>query len=123
MAFIVDKNADISLVQGDSGTFVVSGIPTDKNYTVYFGIQDKNRKPIGSELVVNSNYSSKVIFNLTGDFTNLLTVPKDEYCEVYFYGVKICRAEDNLEDTLTFSSGNIGGVNTITVYPKKVEGA
>ena len=34
MAFIVDKNADISLVQGDSGTFTVSGIPTDKNYIV-----------------------------------------------------------------------------------------
>lgn len=122
MAFIVDKNADISLIQGDSGTFVVNGIPTDKNYTVYFGIRDKDRKPIGNELVVNSNYSSKVIFYLTGEFTNLLTVPKDEYCEVYFYGVKICSEEDNMEDTLSFASGEIGGVNTITVYPKKVEG-
>ena len=122
MAFIVDKNADISLVQGDSGTFTVSGIPTDKNYIVYFGIQDTNRNTIGNELSVNSNFSSKVIFYLTGDYTNLLKVPKNEYCAVYFYGVKICDPENNLEDTLTFASGDIGGINTITVYPKKVEG-
>ena len=122
MAFIVDKNADISLVQGVSGTFTVSGIPTDKNYTVYFAVQDINRKPIGNELSVNSNFSSKVLFYLTGDFTNLLTVPKDESCAVYFYGVKICDEESNIEDTLTFASGNIGDINTITVYPKKVEG-
>ena len=42
MAFTVDENGNISLVQGDSGTLVVDGIDTDKNYTVYLGIQDKN---------------------------------------------------------------------------------
>ena len=123
MAFKVDENANISLIQGDSGIFTVSGIPEDKNYTVYFAVRDKNRKLIGNELSVNSNNSSRVLFYLTGDFTNLLKVDKDECCAIYFYGVKICDAESNLEDTLTFASGDIGDINTITVYPKKVEGA
>ncbi len=58
MAFIVDENGDISLVQGDSGTLSVEGLNTDKNYTVYFAIQDKNRKPVGNEIYLCSNFNS-----------------------------------------------------------------
>ena len=122
MAFIVDENANISMIQGDSGTLVIEGLNTDKNYTVYFAVQDKNRKPIGNELYVNSNYSSNVIFYLTGNFTDLLTVNKNEECSVYYYGVKICSSEDNSEDTLILGNGSMSDLNTITVYPKKVEG-
>jgi hypothetical protein len=123
MAFKVDEDANISLIQGDSGTFTVTGIPDDKNYTVYFAVRDMNRKPVGSELSVSSNYSPSVIFYLTGDYTNLFKVDKDESFAVYYYGVKICDSAGNIEDTLTFGSGSIDSVNTITVYPKKVEGA
>ena len=122
MAFNVDANANISLIQGDSGNFTVNGIPTDKNYTVYFAVQDINRNPIGDEIAVSSNYSSKIIFYLTGDYTNLFKVPKGERFAIYYYGVKICDPENNFEDTLMLASGDIGDVNTITVYPKKVEG-
>ena len=121
MAFIVDENGNISLIQGDSGTLVVEGIKTDKNYTVYFAVQDKNRKPIGSEIFVNSNNYSSVVFSLTGDFTDLLTVNKNETATTYYYGIKVCDSNNQIEDTLLVS-GDIGSVNTITVYPKKVEG-
>lgn len=121
MAFIVDENGNISLIQGDSGTLVVDGIDTDKNYTVYFGIQDKNRNPIGSELYVNSNNLASVVFSLTGDYTDLLKVGKNENAAIYYYGIKVCDSEAQLEDTLMVS-GEIGSLNTITVYPKKVEG-
>lgn len=122
MAFKIDENGNISMIQGDSGFITIRGLNPNKNFTVYFGIRDKNRKPIGSELAVSSNNSSYVVFKLTGDFTNLLTVKKDEPCAIYYYGLKICDANAQREDTLIIASNDIASVNTITVYPKKVEG-
>ena len=122
MAFRIDKNGDITLIQGDSGKITVNGIKTDKNYTVYFGIQDKKRRPIGNELFVSSNRMSSVIFELTGSFTNLLTVGKNKKFETYFYGIKVCDSDSNYEDTLIIGKTCCGNLNTITVFPKKVEG-
>lgn len=122
MAFTIDNNGNITLVQGDSGELVVTGLPTDQNYKVYFAIQDENRKPIGSEIVVNSNKSDSVIFALSGSLTDFLTVKKGEDTATYYYGVKLCNEEESTEDTLLLGDSNIGDRNTITVYPKKVEG-
>ena len=122
MAFKIDKNGNISMIQGDSGLITIRGLNPEKDFTVYFAIQDKNRRPVGSELSVSSNNNSSVVFQLTADYTDLLTVKKDEPCAVYYYGLKICDEEAQREDTLIIGSNEIGGVNTITVYPKKVEG-
>ena len=122
MAFSIDENGNITLIQGDSGTIIIDGLNPDKNYNVYLAIKDKKRNTVGNELSVTSNYSSRVIFYLTGDFTDLLTVPKDENYAVYFYGIKICDSNDNIEDTLILGNGELGDINTISVYPKEVEG-
>lgn len=122
MAFSVDENGNITLIQGDSGTLIINGINTDKNYTVYFAIQDANRNPVGGEITVNSNKSPSVVFELSGTLTDLLTVKKNEQAAIYYYGVKACDAENLFEDTLIIGNGFIGDRNTITVYPKKVEG-
>ena len=61
MTFSVDDAGNISLIQGDSGTIVVEGLNTDKNYTIYFGIKDKNREPVGDELFVTSNKNGVII--------------------------------------------------------------
>lgn len=122
MAFVVDEYGNITLVQGDSGKLVVSGLDTSKNYTVYFAIQDKKRKPIGSELSVDSNNASSIVFEIKGSLTNLLTVNKNNETETYHYGIKVCNSEDGFEDTLTVGDIGLGEANTITVYPKKVEG-
>lgn len=122
MAFQIDKNGNITLVQGDSGKITVSGIKTDKNYTVYFGIKDKQRNTVGSELSVSSNGMSSVIFELTGDFTDLLKVPKNKLLETYYYGIKVCDSVSGYEDTLVFGGCGFLNLNTITVFPKKVEG-
>ena len=121
MAFITDENGNITLVQGDSGTLVIDGLDPDQNYTIYFAIQDKKRNPIGSELYVNSIQSSSVVFELTADFTELMTVPQNSETETYYFGIKQC-TEDGAEDTLLIGDSEIGEYNTITVYPKKVEG-
>lgn len=121
MAFKVDNNGNITLVQGDSGSLIINGINADKNYTIYLAIQDKNRNPVGEELYVNTNKQSSVVFELTGDFTDLLKVPKNQTCDVYYYGIKQC-SDDGLENTYLIGSDEIGFQNTITVFPKKVEG-
>lgn len=121
MAFNIDENGNITLVQGDSGQLAVNGLPTDKEYTVYFAIQDENRKPIGEEIQVNSNKAPMVVFVLLGSLTDLLTVKKGEDTATYYYGLKICD-NSGLEDTMLLGNSIIGEKNTITVYPKKVEG-
>lgn len=122
MAFNVHENGDIEMVQGDSGSIVIEGLSTDKNYTVWLGIQDSKRRSIGDEIYVYSNNQPSVIFTLTSDFTDLLTVGKNKPYEVYYYGIKVCAPEENIEDTLILGNGTIGDCNTITVFPKKVEG-
>lgn len=122
MAFIVDENGEITMVQGDSGELVVTGLPTDKNYKVYFAIQDKDRNPVGDELSIDSNQSSSVVFALTGNLTDLLEVDKKSKNAKYYYGVKVCSSTDSTEDTVILGNGEIGSLNSITVYPRKVKG-
>lgn len=122
MAFKVDENGNITLIQGDSGELIIQGLNTEQNYTVYLAVQDKNRKPIGQEIQVQSNYRDAVTFMLTGEFTDLLQVDRNENFSVYYYGIKVCSSSSLLEDTLIFENSDIGDLNTITVYPKKVEG-
>jgi len=122
VAFYVNENGDITLVQGDSGNLVIEGISTDANYVIYFAIQDSKRKPIGNELSVNSNMQNTVVITITADYTDMLTVEKNKPFETYYYGLKVCTQNGDLEDTLVIGNGDIGDLNTITVYPKKVEG-
>lgn len=121
MALSIDKDGNITMFQGDSGTIVVNGLNPQKNYKVYFAIQDKKRKTIGKELFVNSNKLPSVVFELTGDYTDLMTVPSHKSFEIYFYGIKIC-TENGIEETVLINDSVIGHLNTITVFPKKVEG-
>lgn len=121
MAFRIDENGNITMVQGDTGRLVVNGLMTDQNYTVYFAIQDENRQPVGNEISVQSNSQPTVVFELSSNLTDLLKVGQEEETHEYYYGVKTCTA-DGFEDTLIIGSGDMGDRNTITVYPKKVEG-
>ena len=122
MAFMIDNDGNITMIQGDTGRLVVNGLMTDQNYTVYFAIQDEDRRPIGNEISVQSNSQPTVVFELSSNLTDLLKVGQDEETHEYYYGVKTC-TEDGFEDTLTIGNGVMGDRNTITVYPKKVEGA
>jgi hypothetical protein len=122
MAYIVETNGDISLVQGDSLELVINGIPTDQNYKVFFAAQNEAREPIGSEIEVESLGQPSVTIKLLGNYTNQFTVEEDKKSQKYYYGVKMCSETDQTEDTLILGDSTIGGLNTLTVYPKKVEG-
>ena len=122
MALAIDENGTITLYQGDSGEIAVSGLDNTKNYMVYFAIQDKKRNIIGNELQVAANKTESIVFFLTPDYTDLLSVPAGKSYEIYTYGIKACEAESNLEDTLFVSDGTYGDQNMIIVYPRKVTG-
>ncbi len=123
MALSIDENGTITMIQGDSGQLVISGLNNKVNYDVYLAIQDTKRNPITKELSVKSNFSDTVTFVLTSDFTNMLTVPANKDFEIYNYGVKCCSTSLNSEDTLIIANGDYATLNQIIVYPKRVEGA
>ena len=126
MAFIVDtETGDITLVQGDSGELFIEGLNTDKNYTVYFAFYNSKRKRLGSEIYVSSNGNPSVTIIIPASLTDLLTVPQGSDMAEYYYGIKVCYDYGNgyeYEDTVIIGNKDIGELNTITVYPKKVEG-
>ena len=122
MAYIVETSGNITLYQGDSIELVINGVPTDQNYKLFFAAQNEEREPVGSEIEVNSNCQESVTIKLTGNYTNLFTVEGDKKSQKYYYGVKLCSVTDDTEDTLLLGESVIGGLNTITVYPRKVEG-
>ena len=122
MSLIIDKDGTISLYQGDSGELVISGLDSSKNYTVYFAIQDIERNLIGEELQVAVSNSDTVTFVLTPQYTDLLIVPKNKPYEIYFYGIKACESESNIENTMFVAESTYGDLNRIIVYPRKVKG-
>ena len=121
MAFRIDENGNITMVQGDTGILALNGLNTDMNYIVYFAVQDEDRRPVGNELRVESNFQPIVVFSLTTELTDLFKVTEDEETQTYYYGIKIC-TEEGYEDTVTIGNLDMSYKNTITVYPKKVEG-
>lgn len=117
----IDEQGNITMYQGDTGVLVINGLNTDKDYIVSLAIQDENRKFIGNEITVNSGYQSSAPFYFASSLTDLLEVADDEEFKVYYYGVKVS-TETGDEDTMLIGGSKMGDMNTITVYPKKVEG-
>ena len=72
--------------------------------------------------MVDSLAQSTVVIKLLGNYTRLLTVEEGNKTQRYYYGVKICSETDNTEETLLIGGSKMGDLNTITVYPQKVEG-
>jgi len=120
MAINVDENGTITLIQGDSGELNISGFNNKINYDVYLAIKDTEGNPIIKELNAKSNFSDTVIFVLTSDITNMLTVPANKDFEIYNYGIKCCSTSLNLEDTLIVANGDYETLNQMIVYPKHI---
>lgn len=122
MAYIVESNGNIIMTQGDSIEIGINGIPTDKNYKVYFAAQNELREPVGNEIMVESLQQPSIVIKLLGNYTNQFSVNEDLKSQKYYYGIKICSEEAGTEETLLLGNSQIGELNTITVFPRKVEG-
>ncbi|MBR1374366.1 hypothetical protein IJ556_07970 [bacterium] len=123
MAFVVDEDTgNITLVQGDSGEITVNGLPVDKNYSIYFSFYDEKRKIIGTEATAQTGYAAIKTFTIPSSLTDLLKVDKEDEYAIYYYGIKLCDSTTGFEDTVCINDGDIGDLNYVYVYPKKVEG-
>lgn len=118
-----EENGNITLRQGDSGDYIISGIPTDtEDYIVYFQVQDENRNNVGEPVEVSCNGNDTARFKFDGNYTNIFTVNKGEDTASYIFGFKLCSASNNTEETLVLGNKKATEDNIMTVYPKVVEG-
>lgn len=120
MSLNIDKNGNIYIIQGDSGEVVVNGLPTDKNYQVYFVIKDLKNRVVANCLQIQSNYNSTVTFSITPEFSSMLSVPKNEEVGFYTYGLKTVDEYGN-ENTLFVDGCCYEDTNKVIVFPEKVE--
>lgn len=122
----VDEKGTMRIRKGDSGSFKVKGIPTDKNYNVYFAIYDPTTGDIViPELIEQSHNLPEVTINLSVEFTNALE--GTEKGRRYSYGIKLC-AENREETVVPSVVKDSRGVSFMqrppdfVVYSAKVEG-
>lgn len=123
MSLKIDDDGTITIYQGDTGHIIVNGLDANKNFNVYFAIQDKKRNLIGDEIVLTSNGSESVDIYLPASLTDKLTVSQSASVETYYYGIKVTEIGSTDEDTLFIAGKDYGELNLMVVYPKQVEGA
>lgn len=121
-SYIDETTGEMVLYQGDSLMFVVSNLPDDEDYQVYFGFYNTDRKIIGQEQPFQSNKSSMVVIYVSASLTDLLKVDESEEYANYYYGIKLCNPKTGFKDTLIIGDKKIGDLNEVWVYPKQVEG-
>ena len=120
--FIVDENSgDLTLHQGDTGEYVVTGLPDNREGArIYFEVQDAKRKTVGSQ-IPSVIERQTAVFKFNQSLTNLLTVRLVEETAEYYGGIKICTDEGD-EETVNVGDNQDGERIIITVYPKVAEG-
>lgn len=127
MSIEITKNGIVKIIQGDTGEMAVDGIPTDKNYEVYFAIRKKDRTLVTPEMKKETDGKDTVIFKITKEISELLEVPENSMCQVYYWGVKLCDPDTGNEDTMRIGecacrNGYFGKWNRLYAYPKISEG-
>jgi hypothetical protein len=121
-----ETTGNITLRQGDSGEYTVEGLPNNYLYSAYFAVYDDKRNPVGYEIKKDiEQENARVTFPLTPEFTDYLIVKPNEEVATYFFDVKLSYYDGEniqIEDTLILGDKTSEEKNTITVYPKTVEG-
>lgn len=123
MTVFKNNQKDIYLKKGDTGNVHISGIPTDKFYTIYMSIYNEESNSIITEITaVNYNQAqgtADIIFN--EEISNSLPVGD------WVYGIKICAdgSEDTVIPVTRVENGAIVNYSAprFTVDYKYVEGA
>lgn len=120
MWVVDEETGNVTCRQGDSGTYIVEDLPTDKNYTLYFQVNDsKNRKMF--DIATETHMLDTCTIVITPSNSDRLT-SKDEGGTEYNFGIKLCYGVDEYEETLVIGDKDETEPNIITVYPKIVEG-
>lgn len=117
-----DDEGNMTTYKGDTILFDVNNVPTDLNYTVYFGVYDDNGNSIIPEQSVIANYNSTVTFEVKPYVTDMVIIPAGKKSVTYRYGIKACNFENQVEHTQTVDGVDVGEETKITFVRKQVEG-
>ena len=125
MALEINEDGSIDIYQGDSGSIFVHNLNKDKNYKVYFGVQDKKRNFVfekGEKEPIEAKGVEFIEIKILPSDSQLLTVPLNKNFETYYYGVKVEEVGTTNSDTRLIPNGTYGELTEIRVYPKKAKG-
>ncbi len=121
MTIVRQENNTLKMYQGDTGRIKFTGFKTDKNYLISFSIYNSKREFI-TELKQNTEKSDSLIFKITQEISNKLTVAPNLIYETYYYGLKYNDAETGSENTIIMKNSKFGELNKLIVFPIKTEG-
>ena len=116
-------NENIQMYQGDTLELEVNDLPSDQDYFAVLAVQDEERNPVGPEVVVSTNYYSTIVFTLEPSLTDLFTVSDDKKSQNYYYGIKLCSKSSGMKRTVLLGKAQIGDLDVLTVFPRKVKGS
>lgn len=123
MAFKLDTaTGDITCRRGDHGKLYLYGIPTDKDYTLYFAARD-SKGVIFYETSTIPDESGEALFFFSPSVTDKWEVPGGAKSKVYYWAVKLSYEPEDFEETLIIGKNKtMASANRLIVYPKTVEG-
>lgn len=121
-----EKTGTIICRQGDTGVYILEGLPTLEGMydeEVFFSFYNNKRVIIGE--LSATPIDGQVTFFIPASITDNLTVSSGMSTATYYYGAKLCYRDgdgNEYEDTLIIGDKMLDEVNKVVVYPKIVEG-
>lgn len=122
MTQIFDDEGNMTSLVGDTILFDINGVPTDLDYTIFFRVYDSNNNTIIPETIIPANYNDTVTIEVKPYVTDMVIVPSGKKSVTYFYGIKACNLENQVEHTQTVDGVDLEQETKITFLRKRVEG-
>lgn len=122
MTQIFDDEGNITSLVGDTILFDINGVPTDMDYTIFFRVYDSNNNTIIPEAIIPANFNDTVTIEVKPYVTDMVIVPSGKKSVTYFYGIKACNFENQVEHTQTVDGVDLEQETKITFLRKRVEG-
>lgn len=117
-----DEEGNITTFVGDTILFDINDVPTDMDYTIFFRVYDNEGNTIIPETVIPADYNSTVTIEIPAITTDMVLVPSGKKSVTYFYGIKACNYENQIEHTQTVDGVDLNQETKITFLRKRVEG-
>lgn len=117
-----DDEGNMTTLVGDTILFDINNVPTDLDYTIFFRIYDSEENTIIPEVQIPANYNDTVTIEIPSIVTDMVIVPSGKKSVTYFYGIKACNLENQIEHTQTVDGVDLDQETKITFLRKRVEG-
>lgn len=116
-----EETGEITTYIGDSGKFSLTGLPTSCD--VYFSIYNENKQILNEQKYVVEDGTLTMF--IPAEFTDVLTVPKNDDSAEYYYGIKLVYFDEDdnrIESTCTIGNHSMDEHVPFIVYAKRTEG-